>query len=145
MQAGRCRQTPALTGRSLPLEHTCSEGRFRPAAGSPGYSASAAGKGPPTPSVRLRLLTLAAGANWPVAVRATAAPAYALGAANAVQCRLLPRCRSRREVLAGFWPSVTLGTCWVLAQAVSTHNTTSLPAGCKGRLHRAGCPAATAG
>lgn len=74
-----------LASRCLPIQHTCSEGRFIPAAGSPGYSASAAGTGPPTPSVRLRLLALTAGANWPVTERPTAAPSYALGTAAAAQ------------------------------------------------------------
>ena len=55
-------------------------------AGSPGYSAS------PPPSVRRRFCMLAADANWPVAVRATAAPTYACDTTGAVECRLEPRC-----------------------------------------------------
>lgn len=54
--------------------------------GSPGYSAS------PPPSVRRRFCMLAADANWPVAVRATAAPAYACWLVTAEEWRLVPRC-----------------------------------------------------
>lgn len=87
---------PATAPLLLP---TCSEGRFMPA-GSPGYSESAAPPLPPLPplpSVRRRLLALMAGANCPVAVRATAAaPAYAWADTAATECRLVPRCTQAR-------------------------------------------------